>query len=530
MRIGRIGAAYGHAVRRWAFPIALLLGIVPATGALAQASFREIDPRIFATPSAETMSAVAALQTAAKETQSFSGPTVFAWQVSPEVQSSLPFENGKAVVPLYAKDRLLVKLAPDVSAEALNGLIEQYGFVVEEKYPDLASILVQVDLSSHFKAEITDNSVNDMIKRGLAEVMKTYEADPRILVATPDTVFSTQQTITNMLTPSDIVMSGPIAQETKDWGITDIEADQLWQMEGAQDGATLGIVDAGFSRHEDLVFSGIVSSTPVDDHGNHVAGIACAKHNQIGTMGVLPNCFIKPKTEDFFFNSTEGGDVLNFVNSFSAILSSLNTFATQQDDVAAFNLSLGYNWMSNFGINPDAPGSTTWRTLVEGQGAFMVSILQWAQRNNKMVFSAAGNDSAPGQTISALYASPFNWAAIMGRKLGGIKSGVVVEAHTSTGDPAVFSNKDGSISCPGQDILSPIAHDATGARSGKAYGLMSGTSMASPYCAAAYALLSLVRPGRDSATLMDCLTTTNAYTSRGVPRVKLTQAVAACTP
>jgi len=507
-----------------------MLAIVPLAPALAQESFREIDPRIFLAPSAETMSAIESLETATKEPQTFTGPTVFKWQVAPEVQSSLAFENGKAVVPLYAKDRLLVKLAPDITAEALNGLIEQYDFVVEETYPDLASILVQVDLSTHFKAEITDNSVNDMVERGLAEVMKTYEADPRILAATPDTIFSTQQTITNMLTPSGIVMSGPVAQQTMDWGIKDIEADQVWHLDGAQDGATLGIIDAGFARHEDLTFSGFLVSTPVDDHGNHVAGIACARHNQIGTMGVLPNCFVKAKTEDFFFDSTEGGDVLNFVNSFSAILSSLNTFATQQDDVAAFNLSLGYNWMSNFGIDPDASGSTTWRTLVEGQGIFMVSILRWAQDNNKIVFSAAGNDSAPGHTISALYASPFNWAAIMGRQLGGITSGVVVEAHDSNGDPAVFSNKDGHISCPGQDILSPIAHDAAGVRSGKAYGLMSGTSMASPYCAAAYALLSLVVPERDSSKLMNCLTTTTFHTSRGIPRVKLTQAVAACTP
>lgn len=54
--------------------------------------------------------------------------------------------------------------------------------------------------------------------------------------------------------------------------------------------------------------------------------------------------------------------------------------------------------------------------------------------------------------------------------------------------------------------------------------------MASPYCAAAHVLLKLVRPGYTGAEIARCMLATNVNTDDGTPRLKLTQALAACPP
>lgn len=85
-------------------------------------------------------------------------------------------------------------------------------------------------------------------------------------------------------------------------------------MPGADDGVLFGVMDVGFARHEDLVFLELPSDTDVDDHGNHVAAIACGVHdNEVGIKGVLQNCLVRARSGDVFFNSAEGGEVLNFL-------------------------------------------------------------------------------------------------------------------------------------------------------------------------------------------------------------------------
>jgi hypothetical protein len=79
------------------------------------------------------------------------------------------------------------------------------------------------------------------------------------------------------------------------------------------------------------------------------------------------------------FQGMQGGQVTQYFALFSQILGSLTTFVDIYDDVSVFNISLGYNWMSNFGINPDAPESSQWRALVEIQGPLLVTLLQNAE-------------------------------------------------------------------------------------------------------------------------------------------------------
>ncbi|WP_324754192.1 S8 family serine peptidase [Roseovarius sp. Pro17] len=240
---------------------------------------------------------------------------------------------------------------------------------------------------------------------------------------------------------------------------------------------------------------------------------------------------MRARSGDIFFNADEGGQVLEFFVLFSQVLATLENFVSQQDEVLTFNISLGYNWRGNFGINPDLPNAAQWRTLVASQGAILVPLLELADRNGRVIFSAAGNDSTGLATpIGARFASPFNWAALEAREQDIAKSGVIVEAHDSDGNRAPFSNTGGHISCPGVNIFSAVAFDTTGEISRNAYGSMSGTSMASPYCSSGLLLFRLVRPGYTGTEALECMLQSSDMSNSGAPMLKLQQAITTCPP
>jgi len=489
------------------------------------------DPEMFRLPSVQAVQAIKGIGVIkAPANPSFWGIDIDKNTLTPESPVNSAPDGTK--VPFWSKDALLLQLDPDITAEELNALIDDKGLAVIKTYPELGAIQVQTDLSKFVQPGFDDNSNNDTISNGVLSAMKHFNDDPRIVNAIPDTLLS-DQTYDNVMSPTDVTLSiERTAGEQADWGVASIEANQAWSLDGATDGVMFGVLDDGFARHDDLVFMGFRSDNADNSHGNHVAGIACARHNNaVGVKGVLPNCFIRAKKEDFIFNATEGGNIVKFVSSFSDIVSALDSFVRDENGISTFNVSLGYNWRPNFGIDIDSPQNAQWRTWVESQGRFMAQILQFAQQRDKAIFSAAGNDSADlAAAGSAKFASPFNWAALTLRDLGLSRAGVVVEAHDPQGKRAAFSNSGGHIACPGTNILSAVAFDANKVPSRSAYGRMSGTSMASPYCAAGHQLFMLVRPGYGAIEAIDCLLTSSAKTDVGTPMLKLTQALAACPP
>ena len=162
------------------------------------------------------------------------------------------------------------------------------------------------------------------------------------------------------------------------------------------------------------------------------------------------------------------------------------------------------------------------------QGAMLVTLPKAIEKKDKIIFSEAGNDSLGLATpINAKYSSPINWAAITARDQG-VKNVVIVEAHDKQGNRAPFSNVGGDISCPGVDIISTVAFDANHNQSTSSYGKMSGTSMASPYCAAGLVLFRLVRPKYTGEEAVACILKSSAKSSSSVPMLRLKDAVAAC--
>src|SRR5690606_13641636 len=88
----------------------------------------------------------------------------------------------------------------------------------------------------------------------------------------------------------DPLESAAAADEETDWGMHQARIEPVWPSVAGLS-FKVGVIDVGFADHEDLdLVAGLPVAMPRHDHGNHVAGIICAQHNQIGVRGVLPNC------------------------------------------------------------------------------------------------------------------------------------------------------------------------------------------------------------------------------------------------
>lgn len=437
--------------------------------------------------------------------------------------------NDKTVasVPFAIPNTLIVKFKEGTTKEEMDEFLSSRKANILSVQANIGTIQIETDLSKYFAPSQQGNSANDAFIRGFLLAVDDFEREPLIEKAAPDLLLRTQTLYTNLSEPSDYVLADSINEKT-DWGIEDIQANKLWNMPEAFDGTGLGVMDSGFARHEDLVFAGFARNTNVSNHGNHVAGIACAKHNGKGVKGVIPNCHIRAKTS-VRFATEDGPRISRFMQSFGQILATLNDFLPSNPDTKVYNVSLGYNWIPNFAINPDESVNAQWRSLVASQGELFISVLSLAAERDQVVFSAAGNDSRGlDDPIDAKYASPMNWAAITARERGLAYNGVTVEAHDKVGKRASFSNEKNHISCPGVDILSTVAVDQNGNVSRDMYAHMSGTSMASPYCAAGYALLSIVRPNYQTRELLQCLFDSGDASDTGIPMMRLDKAANRC--
>lgn len=453
-------------------------------------------------------------------------------EIDPDIASSVKFgASDSKLIPFSANGSMIISLEPNLSKEDISNMLETYNLELETIYSNIDTIHVKMNFEQYFKADPKENHV--LYLRGLINTALYLQLDERIASVAPDTILTAEETNLPYLEAFDFTYSDV---EVTDWGIANIQADKLWNNPRSKDGITIGILDAGFGRHEDISFTKWPKQTKRHDHGNHVAGIACAKHNGIGVKGVLPNCFVKPaSSKKFAFQSVPQSYKMKFLMSFNQTINSVHGFIEQEDGISVYNLSLGYNWIPNFAINIDKPineEQRLFRNIVEMQSISVVRLLEYAKQKDKVIYSAAGNDSNNliADPMDALYSSPFNFGAIMAREKGISTNGVIVEAHDSAGKRATFSNEKGNISCPGVRIMSAVAYDDNGKRSSKTYAKKSGTSMASPYCAWGHLLFKLIRTKYSNSEAVNCLIISAKESTTGAPQMKLENALKACPP
>jgi subtilisin family serine protease len=371
----------------------------------------------------------------------------------------------------------------------------------------------------------TASSIEEVSESMLSRLVRELAKDSRFIAVTPNTIISPFG-IKSAIDPIPLLPSPEAKAEEVDWGILDGKFEKFWA--STTKPFVIGVIDVGFAEHEDLITrNGLKVKIPLANHGNHVAGIMCAKHNGIGTKGALKNCTTVISAGQFLLtgeNEPQGSGVSSFKTSFSEYLATVLEFMEANKDVKIINLSLGYNWMPNFGIDPRVPSANEIRNEVMGQGRFFAAVLAYAKAHDVALVSAAGNDSSTlKEPLEAKWASPFNFGALLVEEKDGWTNGLIVEAHNSSHERADFSNDGGHISCPGVDVLSLLA------TSKKAYGRMSGTSMASPYCAAGLAALRVLRPDLDLRQAIHCLRSSPDKIGN-VPRMNLEYSISKCKP
>jgi len=439
--------------------------------------------------------------------------------------------KGKVEQPLHVRDQAFILLDPALTPAEISAAIAQYNLQVIDATPQIGGLLVDVS-----RVPLTTPSPSPDLKSSpfaVSPAIEQLRKDPKFLAVTPNTVVTPHQLASAVVqrhAAASRALEAAAAAEITDWGMQDAKVVGMWSLLTGQ-AFEVGVIDVGFATHEDIAArAALVQSMPSNNHGNHVAGIACGQHNNKGLRGVLPNCTAAISTGSFVLDLADPIENVNtqFYGLFAELVATVLEFIDANSGVKNINLSLGYNWMPNFNINPNdpiSPAARDARDLVRQQGTIFLRILAFARQRDVAIISAAGNDSGSLATpTAAKWASPFNWAALTMKDLDGWSNGVVVEAHDINGQRAIFSNVGGNISAPGVNIYSAVA------TANNAYGTMSGTSMASPHVTGAIAGLRMLRPNRTLRQAVDCLLSSPNLTNVGTPKLDVMHAIAGCAP
>lgn len=239
----------------------------------------------------------------------------------------------------------------------------------------------------------------------------------------------------------------------KQYHLDMINMNKAWSVTTGNNKVKIAIIDSGIDlNHPDLkskIITGMnivdPSKKPMDDngHGTHVAGIAAAAtDNRIGVAGIAPDCQLMPIK---VLKNGRGTDI--------DIAEGIIWAAKKGADVA--NLSIGLYTKS---------------TALE-------RAVKYGLSKNMVIVSSAGNDSKSSKI-----------------HLPSMIKGVIEVSATNQRDKlASFSNyaQQISVAAPGDKIYStmPTYTVELTSEAGKTYGVLSGTSMASPIVAGLAALI-----------------------------------------
>jgi subtilisin family serine protease len=239
--------------------------------------------------------------------------------------------------------------------------------------------------------------------------------------------------------------------QSQGWGIKQLNVPETWKTTKGS-GITVMVIDTGYSDHPDLKGAMVIAKSrsflkyepdinDLNGHSTHCAGIIGARNNDIGMVGVAPECNII--TLKVLGENGTGG--------FDAIRSALKYAIDVKPDVISMSL-----------------GSHSYDKE-------MHDLIKKLYEMNIPIIAAAGNDGKKkfGNKVIDTINYPAKYPEV-----------ISVAAYDKYGNPAIF-NSYGSdnidFSAPGVDIYSTwVNHE---------YVSISGTSMATPFVAGIVALL-----------------------------------------
>jgi hypothetical protein len=258
----------------------------------------------------------------------------------------------------------------------------------------------------------------------------------------------------------------------------------------------VGVLDEGFLDDQaDLaVTSGTGCSRPGLSHGTKVAAIIAAKFdNGIGVDGAaagfatIVGCAAKQATDEL--KAADPG--LQKEPLFDRLKDALDKLLDRKPAVPIINVSMGYNWIS---VSRFASEDTKLQEIVVRQGKIVRELLR--KHPDVIVVSAAGNDSNETHPEPAMWASPYNWAALGPSSADDPASPnvIVVQGLEKNGThPLVVSNVGGTIRAIANKIPTIIGKNQ--------FDKEDGTSGAAPLVSATIALMLARHPGLSVAQI-----------------------------
>ena len=250
----------------------------------------------------------------------------------------------------------------------------------------------------------------------------------------------------------DDVSSVPLETGALPWGITYVRAPQVWAAGNTGQGVTVGIMDSGIKDQPGLNVVGgqnfTSDGTPLNNwsdtlsvcngHGTHVAGTVGSD-----LYGVAP-----------------GANVFA-MRVFQIINGSCSAWSSSQIGAVNYARDNGIRI-----VNASIGGSS-------GAGSYSITMRNYVRDVGGLMAAAAGNSG--GSTL--LYPAGYTFAT------------AVAALASSGGSRASYSNRG-----PGLDVAAPGSGVVSLSKSGTGSVTKSGTSMASPHVAGAYALLLSRQP------------------------------------
>jgi subtilisin len=293
-------------------------------------------------------------------------------------------------------------------------------------------------------------------------------ADPAVMAVVPDLeVHALAQTLPTGINRIDGELSSTVSGN----GSGDVNVD-------------IAIIDTGIGPNTDLNIVGgtncVGGSSFNDDngHGTHVAGIAAARDNADGVVGVAPGARLYAVK---VLNSAGSG-------STSQIVCGIDWVTARAGTIEVANMSLG-------GSSPLGGFSTCTSSFDPMHGAICRSV------SAGVTYAvAAGNSHANSNSfVPATYSEVITVSALA--DFNGLPGGGAAATCRSDVDDtfADFSNfgADVDLIAPGVCILSSAPNNGL--------ATLSGTSMASPHVAGAAALYKSTHPGDSPAAVRNAL-------------------------
>jgi subtilisin len=287
-----------------------------------------------------------------------------------------------------------------------------------------------------------------------------------------------------------------ITAQTLPAGINRVDADASSTVAGDGKGAVdvdIAVIDTGIDpRHRDLNVVGGVNCVPggssfndLNGHGTHVSGIAAAKDNRTGVVGVAPGARLwAVRVLD-----SQGSGL------FSTIICGIDWVTAHADVIEVANMSLG-----GFAPEGSCTDGSMHEAICKSVGAGVTYVV------------AAGNSATDARSfVPASYDEVITVSAMT--DFDGQPGGVGAPTCAMGTDDvfASFSNfgPDVDLIAPGVCVLSTWR--------GGGYATLSGTSMASPHVAGGAALYVAGHPGATPAEVKAALQAAGTFDWTGDP-------------